>query len=58
MTSLTIINLSSLANELKTEKRLTLSVYLKLLSAIFYQMFIFSPNDSRSKTMKIVFYFI
>ena len=25
---------------------------LKLVSAIFYQIFIFSPNDSPSKTMK------
>ena len=33
-------------------------VMLKLLSAIFYQIFIFSPNDSLSKTMKNVFYFI
>ena len=27
----------------------------KLVSAIFYQIFIFSPNDSPSKTMKNVF---
>ena len=26
--------------------------YLKLVSAIFYRIFIFSPNDSPSKTMK------
>ena len=31
---------------------------LKLVSAIFYQFFIFSPNDSPSKTMKNVLYFI
>ena len=31
---------------------------LKLVSAIFCQIFIFSPNDSPSKTMKNVFYFI
>ena len=31
---------------------------LKLVSAIFYQVFIFSPNDSPLKTMKNVFYFI
>ena len=31
---------------------------LKLVSAIFYQVFVFPPNDSRSKTMKSVFYFI
>ena len=32
--------------------------YLKLLSAILYQIFVFSPNDSHSKTMKNNFYFI
>ena len=31
---------------------------LKLVSAIFYQISIFSPNDSPWKTMKNVFYFI
>ena len=31
---------------------------LKLVSANFYQIFISSPNDSPSKTMKNVFYFI
>ena len=31
---------------------------LKLVSAIFYQIFVFPPNDSLSKTMKSVFYFI
>ena len=31
---------------------------LKLVSAIFYQIFIFSPNDSPLKTMKNVFFFI
>ena len=31
--------------------------FLKLVSAIFYQIFIFSPNDS-PLTMKYVFYFI
>ena len=30
---------------------------LKLVSAIFYEIFIFSPNDSPSKTMKNVFFF-
>ena len=34
------------------------NVCLKLVSAIFYQIFIFSSNDSLSKTMKNVFYFI
>ena len=32
--------------------------YLKLVSAIFYQFLIFSPDDSPSKTVKNVFYFI
>ena len=31
---------------------------LNLVSAIFYQIYIFSPNDSPSQTMKNVFYFI
>ena len=31
---------------------------LKLVSVIFYQIFIFTPNDSPLKTMKNVFYFI
>ena len=31
---------------------------LKLVSAIFYEIFIFSPNDSPLKTMKNVFNFI
>ena len=31
---------------------------LKLASAIFYQIFIFAPNDSPSKTMENAFYFI
>ena len=33
-------------------------INLKLVSAIFYQIFIFSPYDSPLKTMKNVFYFI
>ena len=31
---------------------------LNLVSAIFYRFFAFPPNDSPSKTMKSVFYFI
>ena len=31
---------------------------LKLVSTIFYQIFIFSSNDDPSKTMNNVFYFI
>ena len=34
------------------------NVSLKLVSAIFYQIFIFSLNDSPLKTMKNVFYFL
>ena len=34
------------------------TINLKLVSAIFYQNFIFSPNGSPSKTMKNIFYFI
>ena len=39
---------------LKSDKTLS----LKLVPVIFYQIFIFLPNDSPSKTMKSVFYFI
>ena len=44
-----------------TDKEITVTFTkrsLKLVSAIFYQIFIFSPNDSPSKAMKNVFYFI
>ena len=34
------------------------TTFLKLVSAIFYQIFISSRNDSPSKTVKSVFYFI
>ena len=34
------------------------ALILKHVSAIFYQIFIFSTNDSLLKTMKNVFYFI
>ena len=33
-------------------------IFLKLVSAIFYQVFVFPPNNSPSKSMKSVFYFI
>ena len=33
-------------------------MFLKRVSAIFYQIFTFSPNDSLLKTMKNVCYFI
>ena len=32
--------------------------YLKLVSTIFYQIYIFSPNDSPLKIMENVFYYI
>ena len=32
--------------------------HVKLVSAIFYQIFVFAPNDSPSKTMKSVFRFV
>ena len=35
-----------------------MNTHLKLVSAIFYQIFIFSPNNGLSKTMKDVFDFI
>ena len=35
-----------------------MSISLKLASAIFYEIFIFSPNDSPSKIIKNAFYFI
>ena len=35
-----------------------ISLSLKLVSAIFYQIFIFAPNDSPLKTIKNVFHFI
>ena len=39
-------------------KLLPIYSQLKLVSAVFYQIFIFSPNDRPSKTMKSVFYFV
>ena len=40
------------------ETALLFNVHLKLVSAIFYQIFIFWSNDRPLKTMKNVFYFI
>ena len=42
----------------KFKQRPQIFVKLKLVSAIFYQFFIFSSNNRPSKTMKNVFYFI
>ena len=39
-------------------KQFNWNLVLKLVSAIFYQIFIFSPNDSPLKTIKNVFYFV
>ena len=36
----------------------TLNAFLKACVCYFHQIFIFSPNDSHSKTMKNAFYFI
>ena len=49
--------LISVERSLKESSYLTYFT-LKLVSAIFYQIFIFSPNKSPLKTMKNVFYFI
>ena len=40
------------------EKKPEIIKVLKLVTAIFYQIFIFSANDSPLKTIKNVFYFI
>ena len=49
--------LISVERSLKESSYLTYFT-LKLVSAIFYQIFIFPPNKSPLKTMKNVFYFI
>ena len=46
------------AQQGKTLIEIKKSVLLKLVPAIFYQIFIFSSSDKPSKTMKNVFYFI
>ena len=48
-----IKKLTLLDKKKKIEKRVE-----KVLKAIFLSTFYFSPNDSSSKTMKNVFYFI
>ena len=44
----------------KKKKKVVKSIkeILKLVPGTFHQVFIFSPNDSPSKTIKNVFYFI
>ena len=42
----------------KRDCTIVLHLYLQLVPAIFYQIFIFAQNDSPLKTMKNVFYFI
>ena len=44
-------------NAIFVEKN-TLNASLKACVRYFHQIFIFSPNDSHSKTMKNAFYFI
>ena len=57
-----VINITSRIGVSWTHSRSTLLfltyVNLKFVSTIFYQFFIFSPNDSPLKTMKNVCYFI
>ena len=55
--SLTQVNLQ-IQNDFKKLEQYDRRLRLKLVSTIFYQIFIFSPNDSPPKTMKNVFYFI
>ena len=50
-------NLISVEGSVKESSYLTYFT-LKIVSAISYQIFIFSPNKSPLKTMKNVFYFI
>ena len=52
MTMLTIFSISDINGVV------LVSLLLKLVSAIFCQFLIFSPNHSPSKTMKSVFYFM
>ena len=51
-------NLGVSDEELQNESYQEQCNLLKLVTAIFYQIFVFPPNDSPSKTMKNVFYFI
>ena len=53
-----IIELNELISSTKALYCQNLSKKLKLVSAIFYQIFIFSPHDVLSKTIKNVFYLI
>ena len=57
---LPFLDMKHRGNQYKFDSELWLisAMYLKLVSAIFDQFFIFSPNDSPSETMKNVFYFI
>ena len=49
---------SSTNNVAEEITNLTFSKYFKACVRYFYQVFIFSPHDSPSKTMKNAFYFI
>ena len=46
------------SHKINASSRIKPFMNLKSVSAIFYKIFTFSPNDSPSKTMKNVFYFI
>ena len=52
-----ILRVTNKLNDLNTAPKTYWSI-LQLVSAIFYQIVIFSPNHSPSKTMKSVIYFI
>ena len=45
-------------NNFEIQKITKINLNLKLVSTIFYKIFIFSTNDGPLKTVKNVFYFI
>ena len=53
-----LIMFGRLFNVWRGEFRYAFRNLLKLVSAIFYRIFIFPSNDTPSKTIKSVFYFI
>ena len=54
-----VMILKTAITALKRKKQIiVIPLRLKLVSAIFYQILFFLPNDSPSKTMKNVFHFI
>ena len=54
----TTLNLLIHSNLLTVSGFFHIIEFIKLVSAIFYQFFIFSPNHSSSKTIKNVVFFI